>query len=72
LFIARSFRMNKEKYSYAFTTNSTRLKKQTIMLPIDASGQPDWDYMERYVKQKVYALQRQYLQRKLEGGTEEK
>jgi len=29
-------------------------------------------YMERYVKQRVYALQRQYLQRKLEGGTEEK
>ena len=43
-----------------------RLKRSKIALPVNAGGQPDWDYMERYVKQKIRAIQLRYLQRKLE------
>ena len=50
LFITQSIRMNKTKYSYVFTINSTRLRKQNILLPVDESENPDWQYMEQYAK----------------------
>ncbi|TNH02429.1 restriction endonuclease, partial [Pasteurellaceae bacterium Phil11] len=49
-FIATSLRMHKSKYSYSFTINSTRLKQQKILLPIDQSGDPDWQFMEAFMK----------------------
>ena len=50
LFIAQSLKMHKGKYSYAFTINSTRLKKQVIQLPVEESGRPDYAFMERYMR----------------------
>jgi hypothetical protein len=50
MFAAQSLKMHKVKYSYSFTINSTRLRKQLILLPATADGTPDWDYMERYGK----------------------
>lgn len=49
LFVKSSIEMNKSKYSYSYTINSTRLKKQKIMLPIDIDGKPDWKFMEQYM-----------------------
>jgi len=49
-FIAQSLKMHKSKYSYSFTINSTRLKRQKIMLPLGESKQPDYEYMENYMK----------------------
>lgn len=51
-FIATSLKQHKSKYSYSFTINSTRLKKQNILLPIDKNSQPDWQFMEAFIKQK--------------------
>ena len=51
-FIATSLKQHKSKYSYSFTINSTRLKKQVIMLPAKSDGQPDWQFMEDFIKQK--------------------
>lgn len=51
-FIATSLKQHKSKYSYSFTINSTRLKKQVIMLPENANGKPDWQFMEDFIKQK--------------------
>ena len=50
MLIAQSLRVHKEKYSYSFTMNSTRLKNQPIMLPVDEIGAPDFVYMENYVR----------------------
>ncbi|MCY7781070.1 restriction endonuclease subunit S [Bacillus haynesii] len=50
LFICRSLEMNKRKYSYSYTINSTRLKKQKIKLPVTIKGDPDWSFMEQYMK----------------------
>ena len=50
-FICSSLKMHKKKYSYSFTINSTRLKKQNILLPISNQGNPDWQFMEDYIKQ---------------------
>ena len=50
MFIAQSLRVHKEKYSYSFTINSTRLKKQKILLPVTEDGAPDFEYMAAYVR----------------------
>lgn len=44
-YIATSLRQHKGKYSYSFTINSTRLKKQNILLPADKNGNPNFQYM---------------------------
>lgn len=51
-FISTSLKAHKSKYSYSFTINSTRLKRQKILLPVNSMGEPDYDFMESYMKQK--------------------
>lgn len=52
LFISKSLKLHKSKYSYSYTINSTRLKRQIIQLPINSKGKPDYDFMELYMLQK--------------------
>ena len=52
-------RVHKEKYSYSFTINSTRLQKQKIMLPVAEDDTPDYEYMENYIR----AVEERILQR---------
>lgn len=52
LFIAQALKQHKSKYSYSFTINSTRLKRQIIQLPINNSGNPNYAFMEHYMRQK--------------------
>lgn len=40
----------KEKYQYGYKFNTQRMGKQTIMLPIDKNGEPNWEYMENMIK----------------------
>ena len=49
-YIATSLQQHKGKYSYSFTINSTRLKKQNILLPADKNGNPNFQYMSDFVK----------------------
>lgn len=51
-FIAQSLKLHKSKYSYSYTINSTRLKRQIIQLPITSQGKPDYAFMEQYMRQK--------------------
>lgn len=58
--------MSKASYGYLF--NSNRLRNGTILLPIICEGQPNWQFMEDYIKQeqKVQAQQViDYYERKL-------
>ncbi len=61
MFIAQSLRVHKEKYSYSFTINSTRLQKQKIMLPVNDNGKPDFEYMENYVRAIEASQYKKYL-----------
>ena len=61
LFIAQSLKMHKSKYSYSYTINSTRLKKQAILLPMDATGNIDYKYMENYIKSIIFNKINTYL-----------
>lgn len=60
-FIATSLRMHKSKYSYSFTINSTRLRKQKILLPINEKKEPDYEYMENYIKRLELEKIKKYL-----------
>lgn len=53
--------MHKSKYSYSYTINSTRLKKQAILLPMDAAGNIDYKYMENYIKSIMFNKINTYL-----------
>ena len=51
-FIAQCLKGHKAKFSYSFTINSTRLKRQKILLPITLEGEPDYAFMEQFMQQK--------------------
>lgn len=60
-FISQSIKQQKSKYSYSITINSTRLKRQKILLPINEEGNPDYQYMEQYIKNLMYKKVNQYI-----------
>ncbi|MGV8145168.1 MAG: restriction endonuclease subunit S [Alkaliphilus sp.] len=60
LFIAGSLLKHKRKYSYSYTINSTRLKKQNILLPVNEKNEPDYAYMEQYIKNRMWMKYNQY------------
>ncbi|MHB7944490.1 restriction endonuclease subunit S [Staphylococcus haemolyticus] len=51
LFIKNMILKQKEKYQYGYKFNSTRMKRQIIKLPTK-NNQPDYDFMEQYMKRK--------------------
>lgn len=60
-FIISSLKTHKSKYSYSFTINSTRLKRQKILLPTNNKGKPDYLFMENYIKNLEYEKLKLYL-----------
>lgn len=43
-------KVTSKKYEFSEMCTGTKLLKDAIMLPIDKNGDPDWDYMEEYMK----------------------
>lgn len=60
-FICQSIKQQRSKYSYTITINSTRLKRQKILLPVNSNYDPDYTYMEQYIKNIKYKKVKQYL-----------
>ena len=59
LFLATVIRSTlTRKYQYNDMGSSESIKEEYIKLPVDINGEPDWEYMERYVKQ-LYARERE-------------
>ena len=38
------------KYTFGYKRNQARLKKEILTLPIDENGEPNWTYMENFIK----------------------
>jgi len=55
LFIATVIKANRYKFSYGRKWTLDKMKESPIKLPITAKGEPDWDYMERYIKALPYS-----------------
>ncbi len=61
LFIASIVSRLGEKYSFNREMNDTRIKREKIMLPINENNQPDYEFMENYMKNLEYKKLTEYL-----------
>lgn len=50
----------KGKYNYGYKCSQKRIKNQIIILPITDENNPDFEYMERYMKSKEKELIQKY------------
>ena len=60
LFIKALIIQQKSKYGYGYKFNGERMKRQKILLPINSKGEPDYAFMESYMRQKEMELLKQY------------
>lgn len=49
-FVCSILRNAHQKFDYTSKISKELLNKETIMLPVDKTGQPDWGYMEEYMR----------------------
>ena len=73
MFIANQITAQRGKYNYGYKMGTARLKRQMIQLPVDESGQPDWEFMMQYMKAIETKLYLRYLESKassLESNTQ--
>lgn len=50
LFFKEAILKQRVKYVYGYKFNETRMKRQKIMLPVNSKEEPDYEYMENYMK----------------------
>lgn len=55
LFLVAILRNKKVKYSYGRQLRLNRLIQEKIKLPVDKNNDPDWDFMENYIKTIPYS-----------------
>lgn len=61
LFVKTQILKQKVKYQYGYKFNAKRMNRQSIMLPINKEKQPDYEYMENYMKRLEYEKLSKYL-----------
>ena len=54
LFFVTLLNQENFRYSYGRKFNQTKIKECKIKLPVDNSGNPDWKYIENYIKSLPY------------------
>ena len=60
-FLVRVIRQTVSRFSYGDQLSSTDLPRQKILLPIDDEGNPDFDFMENYMKEKESKMVNKYV-----------
>lgn len=60
LFFKTIIYKQKEKYTYGYKFNENRMKRQIIMVPVDKKNEPDYEYMEQYIKNLMIKKYKQY------------
>ena len=69
--MAKSITLQKGKYGYGLKMGTGRLKKQSILLPANSDGSPDYAYMEafmRSVEKELLDKYSQYIANREMGG----
>ena len=61
LFIKNLILQQKKKFQYGYKFNAGRMERQKINLPINELGEPDWLYMENYMRRIEDKLLKIYL-----------
>lgn len=60
LFFKSIIMKQKNKYTYGYKFNENRMKRQIIMVPINDLNEPDYEYMEQYIKNFLLSKYQQY------------
>ena len=47
-----------QKYSWGDSISMTAIKDDSFMIPVDASGEPDWAYMDSYMSKVTHEVER--------------
>jgi len=55
MFIVTVINIEQYRYNYGIKCSQTRIKNMKIKLPVDSSGNPDWQFMENYIKSLPYS-----------------
>ncbi|MBR8462468.1 restriction endonuclease subunit S [Campylobacter sp. faydin G-105] len=50
LFVVSAINKQSERYNYGYIRNENRLKNEVIILPEDKNGNPNWHFMENFIK----------------------
>lgn len=62
LFISCSSDLNQSKYSHGYSRNLARLSKDKILLPTTPHGEPDYHFMENYIKELIHKKRQQNIE----------
>lgn len=60
LFVATTISMQSKSFSYSRKLGTARANKLQIMLPVTDDGEPDYQFMEDYVRELMIAKRKQY------------
>lgn len=55
LFLTTLIKKEKFKYGFGREWSMERMRKSVIKLPVDEAGEPDWEFMENYIKSLPYS-----------------
>lgn len=62
LFFKAIIMQQRKKYGYGYKFKEKRMLRQKLILPVNATGEPDYEYMEQYAKNMMLKKYRQYLE----------
>lgn len=55
MFLTTIINIEQYRYNYGIKCSQTRIKNIKIKLPVDSKGDPDWQFMEDYIKSLPYS-----------------
>ena len=61
LFVARCITMQRERFGFGYAVTNNRLNLLRVMLPVNDTDEPDFDYMEAFVRNETAQIYRRYL-----------
>jgi len=64
-FISKIIVSNRDKFAFGYKAFTERIKRQKIILPVNPKGEPDYAYMENYIKKLEYEKLTKYITRKI-------
>lgn len=62
LFVSLAIRQMSQKYSYGRMANKDGIKRDRIMLPVNSEGQPDYEFMEQFIKERELEKRKEYME----------
>ena len=65
LFLAKAVNVATSQYNYGRMANAESIKRSKFQLPITSDGQPDYEYMEQYMRNQEQAIINRYLNYRL-------